>query len=94
MFNDVNCKLLWDDSGIEELKKHGLESGRIDVYIDHASDGDEVEESAGESEKDDGREESAGEGEKNDGSEFRLVSMMQPVMCRHFSKILTLLVST
>ena len=41
LFNDVNCKLLWDDSGIEELKKHGIESGRIDVYVDHASDGDE-----------------------------------------------------
>ncbi|KAL1815575.1 hypothetical protein ACET3Z_018149 [Daucus carota] len=38
LFNDVNCKLLWDDSGIEELKKLALESGRIDVYVDHASD--------------------------------------------------------
>ena len=46
-----------------------LESGRTDVYVDHAFDGDEVEESAGKSEKDDGRVESAGESEKDDGSE-------------------------
>ena len=42
-----------------------LESGRTDVYVDHAFDGDEVEENAGESEKDDVREES----EKDEGGE-------------------------
>ena len=69
LFNDANCILLWNNTSIEELKKYGLESGRIDVYVDNGSNGDEVEESARESEKDDERQESAGESDKDDESE-------------------------
>ena len=38
LFNEVNCKLLWDAESLMEMCAYGLSAGRIDLYIDHASE--------------------------------------------------------
>lgn len=42
LFNDYNCKFLWNDDSIEALCYYAMKNRKIDLYVDHSCDDEEV----------------------------------------------------
>lgn len=56
LLNDYNCKLLWNDDGVEQLCYHAMKNGNINLNINHACETEEIYEFFGEDDSDSGRE--------------------------------------
>lgn len=69
VFNDYNCKLLWNDDSVEQLCYHAMKNGRIDLYIDHACDNEEVYDDGSSENDSDYKEESGDSSETGEGGE-------------------------
>lgn len=71
-FDEMGCRLIWNDEIFEEIYKHASMTGNIHIYVDHAHETDGVEESGQETygeEKDVGEDSASGEDSEYDESD-------------------------